>query len=912
MNTKNYCMHCMHELENVTELKCPFCGASLLPKTPTHHLRPGTILSGEYLVGEALGQGGFGITYIGRDLGLDRIVAIKEFYPIGLSNRNNDVTSCVAVTLDEDKAYEAMKKRFLDEARVLAKFGGLGGVVNVMRYFAENNTAYFVMEYLRGTDLRQVVKERGPLSGEELFPLLRPVMQALEMIHAEGVIHRDISPDNLLLQSDGTLKLLDFGAARQLEGNKSLSVELKHGYAPVEQYSGGGQGPWTDVYALCATIYFCLTGVKPPQSVLRAMDGDEEMKAPSALGAKLEPRQEAAILRGLAVRKSARFQSMKELEDALFADPCAEPPRLGIAAEPPAPPAREEKKEEKDEKKIPAPAEDERTTRAHREKTRAGEKTGNPGKKKRGGLIAAVLALALVLGGAIWGLSHAKVQIGEVKYARSATHVRLSGLALTEADLKKVAGMKKMTSLTILNCSFPSDGAIGLPSALKILDVENCDRFCLEGSLTELTDLELENVGSLTGLENLARCEQLKILQISGCGGDAAAHIGEIAALPQLHTLYLEDLGAEADFAPLGGMTQLKKLSLSGNRLGDPAFLSSLTTLETLRLDRCGLTDLSALSPLTALRSVSLNDNEITALTPFTGAIDLADLSAARNRIGELDGLSNCTRLKNVDLSGNRIADASILAKSAPYLVSLDLSDNRLTELSFLNGAGELKTLRADGNRIPEADLGTLAKLETLSLRSCGLGSLTPGDTKTLVSVDLFDNKLDELTLPESEPKLKYLDLSYNALEALRVPNTQERLTLIVSGNPLVDLRFVDPYEELAWLILDNCPDALLCSAEEGNLSDAFRNLNIFELAFRYPSAGLEMERMRLWKASRYHVGETPLDRVADLKDALDDFRVKLVDSLWELTEQVRRDPVGLASPPPCPDYGAAPDGAAA
>lgn len=912
MNTKNYCWHCMHELAEVTALNCPFCGESLFPETPTHHLRPGTILSGEYLVGQALGQGGFGITYIGRDLGLDRIVAIKEFYPIGLSNRNNDVSSSITVTQNEDTAYEAMKKRFLDEARVLAKFGGLGGVVNVMRYFAENNTAYFVMEYLHGTDLRQVVKNRGPLSGEELFPLLRPVMQALEMIHSEGVIHRDISPDNLMLQSDGTLKLLDFGAARQLEGNRSLSVELKHGYAPVEQYSGGGQGPWSDVYALCATIYYCLTGVKPPQSVQRAMEAGEELKKPSELGARLTPRQEAALLRGLAVRKSERFQTMKELEDALFPAAPSETPRIETAAVKPAEPAPAREEKDKEIEKKPEVAEEELTTRARKGKRGAGEKAKDPKRKKLLVSIAAAAVVLLALFGAVYGLTHTKVQIGTVKYDRDASHVRLNGLDLTEKDLRKVAGLKKLTSLTIINCSFPGDGAPGLPAGLKYLTVSDCEQFYLEPSLTNLTELNFSGISSLTGLENLARCDKLKILTISGCGCELGAHIGEVAALPELHTLYLDDLDEELDLAPLGAMTQLRKLSLNGQRISDPSFLSALSALETLRLDGCGLTELDALSSMSALRYVSVSDNEISDLSAFLGAIELTELKAARNRIADIEGLANCTRLKTVDLSGNRISDASILGKSAPYLVTLDLSDNRISELSFLAGAAELQTLRADGNAIPRAELGSLAKLETLSMRGCSLESLILPDTKTLESVDLFDNALGELELPSSAPKMKYLDVSYNRLEALSVPNTQEKLTLIASANPLVRLSFVDPYEQLAHLILDNCPDELLCSESDGNLSDALRNLNVSELAFRCPSVGLKSERIKLWKAVRYYISEVPLDRIADLKDALGEYRVTLVDSLWEQTEKLRKPPVGLSAPPACADYAEAPDGAAA
>ena len=314
-----YCYNCMKPIE-AGMTGCPHCGQSTRSEAPPHQLRPGTLLRGRYLIGRALGQGGFGITYIGRDTTLDVRVAIKEYYPNGYSNRNHEVTDTVSITASDTGFYEKGKAQFLREAKTLARFYEEPGIVSVHDFFEENNTAYIVMEYLDGITLKKLVESGKHFSCDELFTVMKPLITALNKVHAQGIIHRDISPDNIILLADKKIKLLDFGAAREVGGDKSLSVMLKPGYAPEEQYrSKGKQGPWTDVYALCATMYFCLTGVKPDESVERAMNPDSKLKRPSELGAVITAAQESVILHGMNVHAAGRYQSMKELHDALCA-----------------------------------------------------------------------------------------------------------------------------------------------------------------------------------------------------------------------------------------------------------------------------------------------------------------------------------------------------------------------------------------------------------------------------------------------------------------------------------------------------------------------------------------------------------------------------------------------------------------
>lgn len=321
---KRFCYSCM-EVFSGDEPICPHCGAPVRAETPVHQLRPGTVLDNRYLVGRSIGQGGFGITYIGRDNVLDMRVAIKEYYPNGYSTRNHRVSDTVTITDDDrDGFFRSGKEKFLREAKILAKFCDDPGIVGVRDFFEANGTAYIVMEYLNGVTLKEYITERGPLPARGVFDLMHPIITVLGKVHEHGVIHRDISPDNILLLPDGRPKLLDFGAAREVREGQSLSVMLKLGYAPEEQYRRkGNQGPWTDVYALCATMYFCLTGRAPEESIERVWNNDENMVKPSEAGSDIQPRQEAVILKGLAVKGEDRYQSMAELEAALYPDPAA-------------------------------------------------------------------------------------------------------------------------------------------------------------------------------------------------------------------------------------------------------------------------------------------------------------------------------------------------------------------------------------------------------------------------------------------------------------------------------------------------------------------------------------------------------------------------------------------------------------
>lgn len=290
----------------------------------SYSLQRNTGLIGRYVIQKVLGQGGFGITYLGIDKLYGNKVAIKEYYPQKIAMRKAQYEDVVTVTsIEEKNNYNKGKKRFLDEAQVMARFNKNEGIVKILDFFEANNTAYIVMEYLEGITLKQYLGKYGVLQFRNLIEMMLPLLEALIEIHSQGLIHRDISPDNIMVQHNSKLKLMDFGAARDYteSGNKSLTVILKPGYAPPEQYQTHGvQGPWTDIYALCATIYKCLTGITPPDAIARVMD--DKFKEPDQLDGKLSPDIKKILWKGMNIFPEERYQDIGEfgedVYDALF------------------------------------------------------------------------------------------------------------------------------------------------------------------------------------------------------------------------------------------------------------------------------------------------------------------------------------------------------------------------------------------------------------------------------------------------------------------------------------------------------------------------------------------------------------------------------------------------------------------
>ncbi len=315
MDYENLCIGCFSK-KGEQEV-CPSCQYQEDNSLETSlYLKPRTILNGKYLIGRNIGQGGFGITYLGWDLTLNIRLAVKEFFPRGLVSRHPEKNKVISYTGESKSRFTFGLEKFLNEAKTLAQFEHHPNIVTVRDFFEANGTAYMIMSYIEGMTFEKcLIKEGGKISLNKTMDIAIPVMEALKDIHEMGIMHRDISPDNILIDNKGKVVLIDFGAARQdiQESNKSISVILKTGYAPEEQYnSRGEQGPWTDIYALAATVYRAVTGEVPTASINR-LTGDT-LSAPSSLGVNISEEQEESLLKALSIKAEDRYRSVEDFQ----------------------------------------------------------------------------------------------------------------------------------------------------------------------------------------------------------------------------------------------------------------------------------------------------------------------------------------------------------------------------------------------------------------------------------------------------------------------------------------------------------------------------------------------------------------------------------------------------------------------
>ena len=316
------CYSCMREYEEVYDM-CPFCGHTQdEPPKELYFLQPGTIIAERYVVGVSIGSGGFGITYKAWDTVLEKVVAIKEYYPAGLVNRIPGEKRVIIYSGSRERECANGMERFLEEARNMAKFNTHPNIINVYDFFQENNTAYIIMEFLDGENYKEYIKHSGgKVPVEKALEVTEAVLEALKEVHKSGILHRDISPDNIFICKDGAIKLIDFGAARfsSTEDVRTRSVILKPGFAPPEQYqTKSRQGPWTDIYAVGATFYRAITGNVPEESVNRVEE--DQLTDPEKFCPEITHNLNNVILRAMALLPELRFQTTTEFLDALHSN----------------------------------------------------------------------------------------------------------------------------------------------------------------------------------------------------------------------------------------------------------------------------------------------------------------------------------------------------------------------------------------------------------------------------------------------------------------------------------------------------------------------------------------------------------------------------------------------------------------
>lgn len=741
MDDQNRCMRCMSQKDSQQET-CPACGFSEKDFVPEkHHLQPHTILKGQYLVGCALGEGGFGITYIGWDMFLHIPVAIKEYFPSGVVIRDQGQHTVSVFAGKDEESFLQGRSSFFREAQKVAKFDNNVGVVSVKNCFLENGTAYIIMEYISGINLGAYAElHGGKLTFTETLKLLRTPILTLEELHRASTWHRDISPENLMLAKDGKVKLIDFGSAMESDREKKTRVlMIRAGYSPVEMYSSTGEdGPYSDVYSMAATIYKLITGVTPPPATDR-LDNDP-LVPPSALGVKdISHAQEAALLKGMAVQVKSRYQTMEEFFDGLYG------------------------------KNAPAPAPSQ-----HQKRLLIG--------------IAALLVLIMVgVGVQLW---------------RSSQSLPV-GLAPTEAPtaLPTEAPTDVPTDVpTEAPTEIPTEAptATPVPSAVEtaLRDFLNANGYAiaadeaipadalariggvrlLEGNIdfTFLTDEgELEYRDSfymnpwrrdfpqtpdvrgeaLTTEINLAEFACFPNLQYLAVWDERAVNLEALSRLPKLTTLVLDHCGlTESDLPTIAQHApQLTTLNISNSGITSVAALASLTKLERLIISNTGVTTLTPLANLT-IRQLMTENTAISSINELRGT-RLVKCIRQWNCPIVTDGydvLGEMPQLEEVNIAGDEstkelVLDLSPLAK-AQNLVWLDVGYVGVQDINFVS---------------------SLPNLQYLLIATSNLTSMMIGDAtlpENLGYIDFGGNRitsLDEIHF-ERLKKLEYISLHAN------------------------------------------------------------------------------------------------------------------------------------------------------
>ena len=713
MDDQNRCMRCMGQKDSQQET-CPACGFSEKDFVPEkHHLQPHTILKGQYLVGCALGEGGFGITYIGWDMFLHIPVAIKEYFPSGVVIRDQGQHTVSVFAGKDEESFLQGRSSFFREAQKVAKFDNNVGVVSVKNCFLENGTAYIIMEYISGINLGAYAElHGGKLTFTETLKLLRTPILTLEELHRASTWHRDISPENLMLTKDGKVKLIDFGSAMESDREKKTRVlMIRAGYSPVEMYSSTGEdGPYSDVYSMAATIYKLITGVTPPPATDR-LDNDP-LVPPSALGVKdISHAQEAALLKGMAVQVKSRYQTMEEFFDGLY----------GESASAPSP---------------------------HQKRLMIG--------------IAALLVLIMVGVGVLLGRGGQSVPV-------VITQTEAPTERPTEAATPVPSAVETALRdfLNANGCAIAADEAIPADALARIGGVR-----LLEGNIdfTFLTDEgELEESDSfymnpwrrddpqtpdvcgeaLTTEINLSDFACFPNLQYLAVWDERAVNL-----LPKLTTLVLDHCGlTESDLLTIAQHAPLlTTLNISNSSITSVAALASLTKLERLMISNTGVTTLIPLANLT-IRQLMTENTAIVSINELRGT-RLAKCIRQWNCPIVTDGydlLGEMPQLEEITINGDESTDKSLVLDLSPLanaqnLVWLDVGHVGVQDINFVSRLPNLRYLLIATSNLTSMMIGEATLPETLAYIDFGGNRIT---------------SLEELHL-ERLQKLEYISLHAN------------------------------------------------------------------------------------------------------------------------------------------------------
>lgn len=858
MTSADYvCLLCMRETAMPHQYPCPYCGGddrTLLLQSPA--LPPRTVLDNRYVLGKTLGQGGFGITYQAYDLRMGNTVAVKEYFPTSLVGRDSSVSSNVTVNAVKGtrarEEYTSGLRHFLFEARRQARLAHSPGVVSVTDFFEANNTAYYIMEFVDGSTLVRYLEK--PLPMDQVLPLLEPIADSLMSIHEAGLIHRDISPDNIMCARNGQRKLLDFGASHSFTEEESTTgnATLKHGFAPPEQYgSSSMQGPWTDVYAFAATVYWCLTGKIPQDSMDRSIGGDR-LRPPSELGAVINPDTEAVLMRAMALPVTARYQDMdtfwSKLKRAMFNSSQQRTRQTGAAFSDPDGKTMvvpkfshhdTEGMEAPEHTKIPEPSM---------------ERPVGSGKKKNTAFPVSARSLSFA---PVEEDEDDDMKIAEPIHARPVEKPAVSHEEQEQPDITLYQPRRsKSSGLGVPLTEEPPEEPPAVseppqskpepPQPVPVSEqfTRRPDNRLLIALLLVIAILVVAFGYTLTHppgpVPGDTSQQEPATLEI---GGETypidtiELHLmgsGSYVPLNRKGVEYIRlDYLAASDWRSICRLTKLQRLSLVGLSLSDLSGIEALTELEILDVSGNDLTTLEPLAQCRNLNELYAADNRLSDCPAFH---NLIYLDLAGNQLTEVSWLAECPRLTTVYLQKNGISDLEPLSK-LKALTTLDIAHNRINGLSALNGLEGLHLLYVDGNRISAEQLTAFHKklpdcaldvdvltdipsqvqigkrtysttLTTLKLSSSGLVDEDIKNLKYMIhltELDLSGNNISDVTPLSHLYGLTNLDLSHNKIEDVSCLTDLYQLNaLYLSSNRLTELSHVGKLTQLETLAIGN------------------------------------------------------------------------------------------------------------
>lgn len=725
MEDRKLCMHCMARKADEQEA-CPVCGFIERDFVPEkHHLPPRTILKGQYLVGCALGEGGFGITYIGWDLFLHMPVAIKEYFPSGVVIRDQGQHTVNVFAGKDEQSFLLGRDRFFREAQKVARFDNNPGVVSVKNCFLENGTAYIIMEYISGINLGTYAAQRGGKLGfQETLQLLKTPIQTLEELHRYSTYHRDISPENLMLSKTGTVKLIDFGSAMESDSEKKTRVLMvRSGYSPVEMYSSTGKdGPYSDVYSMAATIYKLITGVTPPAATER-LNADSLVR-PTMLGVKeISQEQEAALMKGMAVQLNDRYQTMAEFFHDLYG--------YGINDAP----------------------------------------LSKPQPKHRTLLVLLALACVAMLVGA-------GILLG-----------RQGGFPPAPIEQETAEPTEAITAEptaepTEAPTAEPTETPAAVADAARDMPVLGAElRAFLRQNGYDAPDgqpIPAEALAKVGAVRMLGNRLYFQLLNEDGYldWNDELGRMWRKDGEELDEERRNQPTGNTLDLTELSGCVNLQYLNLRDVWVSNVQALENLPRVGTLILDNCGVTDdiLPVLGSLASLDSLKLDNNALTTMEGLQALTNLQELSVACNQITSLAPIADLP-IGNLNLSGIPIASLNELSggKLVSTIFWFDCSPTA-GEYSVLAEMKNLVGFTCAGSvleeRLPQdfSALANMRNLDYLYIANCQVKNLDfASDKPNLKTFELWDCGItsDMLSGIHDLPALEMLNLSYNRITSI-------------------------------------------------------------------------------------------------------------------------------------------------